>query len=916
MSRIFNSIPLKISLSILIIESIMLTLIGIYYSNRFNAEIDLGVSEKMFLPAALMSQRALNFSSVEDFSVLSELLNIEVQEAFVLKKDGTIFFTADPEKEGKQYLSYLDVKERRQLDRTFDHNQQARFVDPKGHWAISSLSPIRADDKLLGCLYLKINGEEVLALKRKVMLLFGLGALVTIILTTVLEALIVYRLVVPRIRNTSQVLRRISDGDFSARISNSGSPDQLGTMMEQVNVMISTIEHYTRKLQVLNTAAESFANARSKDEIIQQATDIIEQQLPVRRDDFQIFDGSEKARAEREKRETVFTLPVIDDDSNYQVLAFVATEEYQELDSVDHDFVKTLSRMVTVATDRMKGFEEVSEAEIRYRHLFTSALEGIFRTTPEGRLLEANPALAAMTGYKSVEELLEQMSDIGRQMYADPLERDEVRFQLETEDKIHDREIMLKRKDGMVFPASLSAYTVRDENGRLQGFDVRIFNISERKRREQAERDQLAAEAVSIAKSRLVDDLEWKNRQLVEALNELKATQMQLMQSEKMAAVGMTAGGVAHDLNNILSGVVSFPELLLTTISSDNEMREPLETILSSGRRAAAIVADLLTLTQGAVREKRRVQLEAVIDEYLLSVEFKQLMELHPGVEVDTSYASAPTLMQCSPVHIQKVVMNLVINAVEAIDGVGEVLITTGIETFHSGSDASGEDTIDRLAVMKVNDNGPGIPAENVKHIFEPFYTRKVMGMSGTGLGLTVVWNVVNEHGGRIEVDTSNEGTEFTLYFPAEDGGVAQKKEEPSTGQEMSGTGRILVVDDEPLQRDIAQKMLTRFGYEVVVCSSGEEAVKYLENESVDLLVLDMLMPPGINGLETYRRILEIHPRQKAVIVSGYSENKDVKRAMQLGAGAFVKKPYTMHQIAQSVKKELETDRFPQTNNP
>lgn len=912
MSRIFNSIPLKISLSILIIESIMLTLIGVYYSNRFSHEIDLGVSEKMFLPAALMSQRALNFSSVEDFSVLSDLLNIEVIEAFVLKKDGTVFFTADPEKEGKHYLSYLDAKERNQLDRSFDHNQQVRFVDTKGHRAISSLSPISADGKLIGSLYLKINGEDVLALKRKVMLLFLVGALVTITLTTVLEALIVYRLVVPRIRTTSSVLRQIADGDFSARISNSGAPDQLGTMMDQVNVMISTIEHYTRKLQILNTAAESFSHARSKDEIIRQATDLIEQQLPVRLEGSESEDVTGSDGPEREKSDTVFTLPVIDDDRNYQVLAFVATENFQQLDSVDHDFVKTLSRMVTVATDRMKAFEEISEAEVRYRHLFTSALEGIFRTTPEGRILEANPALASMVGYSSVEELIEQMSDIGHQMYADPLERDEVRYQLETEDKIRDREILLKRKDGLIFPASLSAYSVRDENGRLQGFDMRVFNISERKRREQAERDQLAAEAVSIAKSRLVDDLEWKNRQLVEALNELKATQMQLMQSEKMAAVGMTAGGVAHDLNNILSGVVSYPELLLSTLSNGNELREPLETILSSGRRAAAIVADLLTLTQGAVRDKQRVQLEDLIDEYLLSVEFKQLIDRYPGVEVETSYGADTIFMHCSPVHIQKVVMNLVINAVEAIDGAGKVCISTSVETVNSGSDASGRDTIDKLVVMKVADNGSGILADNVKHIFEPFYTRKVMGMSGTGLGLTVVWNVVNEHGGSIEVDTTSKGTTFTVYFPAVDGVGAQKPEEHSTGQEMFGTGKILVVDDEPLQRDIAQKMLTRFGYEVIVCSSGEEAVKYLEKECVDLLVLDMLMPPGINGLETYRRVLDIHPQQKAIIVSGYSENKDVKRAMQLGAGAFVKKPYSMLQIAQSVKKELETVRFTQ----
>jgi CheY-like chemotaxis protein len=240
------------------------------------------------------------------------------------------------------------------------------------------------------------------------------------------------------------------------------------------------------------------------------------------------------------------------------------------------------------------------------------------------------------------------------------------------------------------------------------------------------------------------------------------------------------------------------------------------------------------------------------------------------------------------------------------------VVISTGFQNVHRGVDASGEETVDGLVVMTVADNGPGIPEENIRHIFEPFYTRKVMGMSGTGLGLTVVWNVVNEHGGRIEVESNPEGTAFTLFFPAAEGDFSERQESRPESLEMNCKGRILVIDDELLQRNIARKMLTRFGYDVDVCSSGEEAVGFLKERQADLLVLDMLMPPGINGLETYRRILEIHPRQKAIIVSGYSENKDVKRAMQLGAGSFVKKPYSLHDIAQSVKKELESELLAQ----
>lgn len=889
----------------------MLALIGIYFSDRLEETIDARIAKKLAIPSALMSAGYLNLSSAEDRPLLTDLLYINVIDTFVLGPDGLVTHSGDVQKYGKHYLKYLSRKEKQEFSPVGKTYRQVEFISSEGRRVVSSLGPITINEEHVGSLYIRIDGDQIASLKSNVLQLFFVCALVAVVISTILLTLIVNRTVVPRIRKTSEVLRRIADGDFSARITNSGTNDQLGIMMEQVNVMISTIQNYTRKLQILNTAAEGFAHARTKDEIIIQATDLIEQQLPVKREDSSPYVTHEDSSFAAINQETVFTLPVTDDEKNYQVLAFVAAEEFRPLGSVEKDFVETLSRMVNVATDRIAAFQDITNAEARYRHLFTSALEGILRTLPEGRIIEANPALALMTGYESVEDLIEQVTDIGQQVYVDPLDFEQLKSQLDTEERLLDREVRLKRKDGSIFPVSLSAYTVRDEAGKLQAFDIRLFNIAERKRREQAERDHLAAEAVSIAKSKLVDDLEWKNRQLVEALNELKATQMQLMQSEKMAAVGMTAGGVAHDLNNILAGLVSYPELLLDSLPDDNKIRGQIEAILESGKRAAAIVADLLTLTQGIVKEKLKVPLETVIGEYLLSNEFRNFIGGFPGVEVATDFTPDTSSILCSPVHIEKAVMNLVTNSVEAMSGHGRIIIGTGTALSHRGVDASGEDTVDKLAVLTVTDDGPGIPKENIKHIFEPFYTRKVLGLSGTGLGLTVVWNVVNEHNGSVEVNSTDEGTSFTLYFPVDDQTYPQVEDSPvvRAGAELEGKGRILVIDDEPLQRDIAQKMLERFGYEVECCRSGEEAVTFLETEKVDLLLLDMLMPPGINGLETYRRILKMHPNQKAIIVSGYSENKDVKLAMQLGAGAFVKKPYAMHQIAQSVKNELETFR-------
>ncbi len=338
-----------------------------------------------------------------------------------------------------------------------------------------------------------------------------------------------------------------------------------------------------------------------------------------------------------------------------------------------------------------------------------------------------------------------------------------------SEGRITDFEFMARRKDGHEFPVSVSARLVEDRDGETQFIEGRMIDISERRQRELEKQERLATEAAMQARLQLVDDLERKNKQLRETLDELKNTQQQLVQSEKMAVVGMTAGGVAHDLNNILAGVVSYPELLLATLPPDSTFRGPLEAILASGRRAAAVVADLLTLAKGSARVKQVAILHSLVEEYLQSVEFQAMMRENPDVRVQVIDESRNVLIACSPVHIQKVIMNLTMNAVEAValQG-GSVTVRTA---YQQQPGAGGLSAGEGYAVLEVADDGPGIPEENRNHIFEPFYTRKVMGKKGTGLGLTVVWNVVKEHGGRIDLESGSAGTVFRIFLPAEEGG-------------------------------------------------------------------------------------------------------------------------------------------------
>lgn len=388
---------------------------------------------------------------------------------------------------------------------------------------------------------------------------------------------------------------------------------------------------------------------------------------------------------------------------------------------------------------------------------------------------------------------------------------------------------------------------------------------------------------------------------------ELILSERKLSHARKMEAIGTLAGGIAHDLNNILSGLVSYPDLLLMDIPEDSPLRSTILTIQKSGERASTMVQDLLTMTRRGVAVTKVVNLNEIISEYFNSPEYNKLKSYHQDVEVNTCFDSNLLEILGSPVHLSKIVMNLVSNAAEALPEGGKITITT--QNRYIDMPVGSYDDVEEndYVVLTVSDNGTGIPPEDLERIFEPFYTKKVMGHSGTGLGMAIVWGTVKDHKGYIDVESiEGEGTVFTLYFPV----TRQELEKDTTIlfiRDYMGNGEsILVVDDMEEQRDVAEGLLNKLGYSVTTVASGEEAVEYMKNNSSDLVVLDMIMDPGIDGLETYKRILKFHPGQKAIITSGFSETDRVKEAQKLGAGAYVNKPYMLEKIGIAIKKELK----------
>ncbi len=530
--------------------------------------------------------------------------------------------------------------------------------------------------------------------------------------------------------------------------------------------------------------------------------------------------------------------------------------------------VSTLS-LTTLFSGLQKSILAVAESEKKYRRIFENIPDVYFETDLHATVLEVSPSLEKRFLYTRDEIKGQPLFKI----YKDLKQREEGITLLTQNGYLKNHEIEFLDKDGRVSCCSVNAELVRKETGQPERVVGILRDISEQKA------------------------LEKGKKELEERLG----------RSQKMEALGLLAGGVAHDLNNILSGIVTYPELLAMDLEPDDPLRKSLEIIQSSGLKAAGIVQDLLTLSRRGVITKDIIDFNELVSNFLQSPEYHKIISFHPNVTVENHINASVPFVKGSFIHLQKTVMNLVSNAAEAQLGGGTIRISTS--NRHLDSSLKGYDQVEKgdYLVLSVEDDGSGIAPEDLKRIFEPFFTKKVMGRSGTGLGMAVVWGTVQDHGGYIDIDSAlGEGTRFDLYFPVT-WDIPLPEPEAFSLEGIRGKGQtILIIDDVREQRQIAEILLQRLGYQTACAASGEESVAWLKEHKADLLLLDMIMEPGMDGYETYKQILSFRPGQKAVIASGFSRTLQVKQTLELGAGQYLKKPYTIEKIGMAVKAELE----------
>ncbi|MFH1992156.1 MAG: PAS domain S-box protein, partial [Pseudomonadota bacterium] len=547
------------------------------------------------------------------------------------------------------------------------------------------------------------------------------------------------------------------------------------------------------------------------------------------------FEEASKQRQEIEEKNSQLEKEISDRKKAEEALQKAHDELERRVEERTAKLAKANEQLLREIDERKQMEGALRESEEKHRTFMEANPDPVVVYDMEGNVTYFNPAFTLVFGW-TLAECLGKKMDIFVPEDTWP-ETNRMINKMLSGVNISGFETSRYTKEGNIIPVNISGAVYKDKNDNPVGSIINLRDI--------------------------------RNQKNLEA---------QLQRSQKMEALGILAGGVAHDLNNVLSGIVSYPDLLLMQIPQDSPLIKPILTMQSSGEKAAEIVQDLLTLARRGVVTEEVVNLNDIIFDYLKNPEYEKLKSYHPGIEVETRLESDLLNISGSPVHLSKALMNLVSNAAEAMPDGGKIFIST--ENRYIDRPINGYDKIEEgdFVTLTVSDTGIGISSEDLKRIFEPFYTKKIMGRSGTGLGMAVVWGTVKDNNGYIDVQSAQgKGTTFSLYFPATRRKISKEKAMLPIESYMGKGESILVVDDVKEQREIVFSLLTTLGYGVDIVSSGEEAVEYLKKHSADLIVLDMIMDPGLDGFDTYKQILELHPGQKAIIASGFSETDRVK---------------------------------------
>jgi len=511
-----------------------------------------------------------------------------------------------------------------------------------------------------------------------------------------------------------------------------------------------------------------------------------------------------------------------------------------------------------------KGRATLRATEASYGTLVEHAPVGIYRSNPDGKFLAVNSALVRLLGYESADEVLGV--NMSRDVYADPAERQRLLDRDTYTDREYDEvEATWKRKDGRLLTVQLSVRAVRNGSGKVEYYETFVRDVTEQRR-----------------------------------------LQTQLVQSQKMEAVGRLAGGIAHDFNNLLTVITTSCDLLLEDLTASDPKREDVQQVRQAADGAAALTRQLLAFSRQQVLAPQIVNLGDVV--YGVEKMLRRVI----GEDVDLVTVLGPDVgaVKADVGQIEQVLMNLAVNARDAMPTGGKLTIETA-NVEHDPDYAREQEAaaVSRFVMLAVSDTGTGMDEATKARIFEPFFTTKELG-KGTGLGLATVYGIVRQSGGFIWVYSEpGLGTTFKIYLPQVDEGAvaAAAGAKTAPGTSHRGTETVLLVEDAAAVRSVIHEALVRQGYAVLDAPNGGEALRVAESHAgpIHLLLTDVVMP-GLSGRQLSDQLTRIRPETRVLYTSGYTDDAVVRHGVLESGIAYLQKPFTVEGLARKVREVLD----------
>ncbi len=533
----------------------------------------------------------------------------------------------------------------------------------------------------------------------------------------------------------------------------------------------------------------------------------------------------------------------------------------------ERNLINAVAERIGQIIEHKQAEESLTKSEERFRGVFDQAAVGVARLTPDGKGVEVNNKLCDIVGYPKDELLTKTFQEI---THPDGLQIDlaYVNQLLNDEIKTYSMEKRYYKKSGDVIWINLTVSLMREINNDPDYFIAIIEDITERKQAEK-EREQL---------------------------------QSKFQQAVKMQAVGTLAGGIAHEFNNLLGVIMGCADMARDEVPKDSFAKVQLDKVMKASYRVKDLVKQILTFSRQSQQQRISANLCPLVKESVKLI----VASIPSSVEIKRDLDAACANTKVDPTEIQQIVMNFCSNAVWAMKEKGlltitlnEVNLTNHDELILKGPEAG------RYVKLSFSDTGCGMDKETVSRIFDPFFTTKEAG-DGTGMGLSIVYGIIESYGGTIAVDSEvGIGTTFHLYFPVTDEPATE--ENVVVEEDPKGTERILFVDDEKIYAEMGEDMISRLGYDVDLKINSKEALDSFKADpnKYDLMITDQIMP-HLSGEELVKEMRSIRPKMPIILCTGYSTQMDEKKSKLLGINAFAYKPITKNDIAKLIRKVLD----------